>query len=61
MLRNVSKNVCDPATATLRNVKQTGLWEPNPPKNVFMQIQNYVNNTEILAHELVGGESEMLV
>ena len=37
--------------------RQTGLWEPNPPKNVqvFLQILNPLNDAEILASELVGG------
>ena len=41
----------------------TGLWKPNPQKNlqVFLQILNLVNNAEILAPELVGGPSEMVV
>ena len=44
-------------------LRQTGLWEPNPPKNVqvFLQILNTVKNAEILAPELVGGQSEMVV
>ena len=44
-------------------LRQTGLWEPNPPKNVqvFLQILNPVNDAEILAPELVGGQSEMVV
>ena len=44
-------------------LRQTGLWEPNPQKNVqvFLQIQNPVNNAEILAPESVGGQSEMVV
>ena len=39
------------------------LWEPNPPKNmqVFLKILNPVNDAEILAPELVGGQSEMVV
>ena len=43
--------------------KQTGLWEPSPPKNmqVFLQILNPVNDVEILAPKLVGGQSEMVV
>ena len=44
-------------------LRQTGLWEPNPPKNlqVFVQILNPVSDAEILAPELVGGQSEMVV
>ena len=44
-------------------LRQTGLWEPNPPNNVqvFLQILNPVNDAEILAPELVGGQSEMVV
>ena len=44
-------------------LRQTGLWELNPPKNVqvFLQILNPVKNAEILAPELVGGQSEMVV
>ena len=44
-------------------LRQTGLWEPNPPKNVkvFLQILNPVKNAEILAPESVGGQSEMVV
>ena len=44
-------------------LRQTGVWEPNPPQNVkvFLQIQNLVKNAEILAPELVGGQSEMVV
>ena len=44
-------------------LRQTGLWEPNPPKNVqvFLQILNPVKNAEILAPELLGGQSEMVV
>ena len=44
-------------------LRQTGRWEPNPPKNVqvFLQILNPVKIAEILAHELVGGQSEMVV
>ena len=42
-------------------LRQKGLWEPNPPKNVhvFLQILNPVNDAEILAPELVAGQSEM--
>ena len=44
-------------------LRQTGLWEPYPPNNVqiFLQILNPVNDAEILAPELVGGQSEMVV
>ena len=37
--------------------------EPNPQKSVqeFLQILNPVNDAEILAPELVGGQSEMVV
>ena len=44
-------------------LRQTGLWEPNPQKNCkyFLQILNPVNDAEILAPELVGGRSEMVV
>ena len=44
-------------------LRQTGPWVPNPPKNVqvFLQILNPVNDAEILAPELVGGQSEMVV
>ena len=44
-------------------LRQTGLWKPNPPKNVqvFVQILNPVSDAEILAPELVGGRSEMVV
>ena len=46
-----------------------GFFETNrsvgahPPKNVqvFLQILNPVNNAEILAPELLGGQSEMVV
>ena len=43
--------------------KQTGLWEPNRLKRfqVFLQVLNPVNIAEILAPELVGGQSEMVV
>ena len=43
--------------------RQTGLWKPKPPKNmhVFFKIRNPVNNEEILAPELVGSQSEMVV
>jgi hypothetical protein len=38
-------------------LRQTGTWEPKPPKNVqvFFQILNPMNDVEILAHELVVG------
>ena len=44
-------------------LRQTGLWEPNPPKNlqVFLQILNPVKNAEILAPESVGGQIETVV
>ena len=44
-------------------LRQTCLWEPNPPKNVqvFWQILNHVTDAEILAPELVDGQSEMVV
>ena len=44
-------------------LRQTGWWEPNPQKimQVFLQILNPVNDAEILASELVGGQSEMVV
>ena len=44
-------------------LRQTGLLVPNPPKNlqVFLQILNPVKIAEILAPELVGGQSEMVV
>ena len=44
-------------------LRQTGLWEPNPLTNlqIFLQILNPVNDAEILAPELVGGKSEMVV
>ena len=44
-------------------LRQTGLWEPNPPTNlqVFLQILNLVKIAEILAPELVGGQIEMVV
>ena len=44
-------------------LRQTGLWELNPPTNVqvFLQIRNPVNNEEILAPELVGYQGEMVV
>ena len=47
----------------LKFLRQTGLWEPDPPKNVqvFFQILNPVNNAEILAPELLDGQSEMVV
>ena len=44
-------------------LRQTGLWEPNPSKNVqvFLHILNPVNNAEILAPQLLGGQREMVV
>ena len=44
-------------------LRQTGLWEPDPPKNVqvFLQILNPVKNAEILAPELLGGQIRMVV
>ena len=44
-------------------LRQTGLWEPNPPKNVqvFVQILNHVSDAEILAPVLVRDQSEMVV
>ena len=43
--------------------RQTGLWEPNPQKyvQIFLQILNPANDAEILAPELVDGQSEMVV
>ena len=43
--------------------RQTDLWEPTPQKNVqvFWQILNPVNYAEILAPELLGGQSVMMV
>ena len=43
--------------------RQTGLWEPNSPQKmqVILQILNPVNNAEILAPELVGDQSELVV
>ena len=39
-------------------LRQTGMWEPNPQKNVlvFLQILNPVNYADILAPELVGSQ-----
>ena len=58
--QNRPKQKCSNCLAFLR---QIGLWEPNPPKNVhvFLQILNPVNDAEILAPELVGGQSAMLM
>ena len=44
-------------------LRQTGLWEPNQQKNVqvVLQILNPVNHAEILEHEFIGGQSEMVV
>ena len=44
-------------------LRHTCFWEPNPPKNVqvFLQFLNPVNNAEILAPELVGGQSGMVL
>ena len=44
-------------------LRKTGLWKPNPQKyvHVFLHILNPVNNVDILAPELVGGQSEMVV
>ena len=42
----------------LRKNKCVGAF---PPKNVFLQILKSVNDLEILAPELVGGQSEMVV
>ena len=44
-------------------LRQKGLWEPYPKTNVqvFFQILNPVNDAEILAPELVGGQTEMAV
>ena len=44
-------------------LRQTGLWEPNPQKyvQIFLQILNPANDAEILAPELVDGQSEMVV
>ena len=43
--------------------RQLVLWKPNCHKNVqvFFQILNPVHNAQILASELVGGQSEMMV
>ena len=42
---------------------QTAPLKPNPPKNVetFLQIPNRVQHTEILAPELEGDQSEIIV
>ena len=53
----------------MENFHFLGFFETNrsvgahPPKNVqvFLQILNPVNNAEILAPELVGDQSEMVV
>ena len=44
-------------------LRPTVLCEPNPRKNLqlFLQILNPLNDTQILAPELVGGQSEMVV
>ena len=44
-------------------LRQTGQWEPTPPKmcKYFLQILNPVNNAEILAPALVGYQSEMVL
>ena len=44
-------------------MRKLGLWEPNPPKNiqVLLKIINPVTNTEMLAPELVGDQSEIVV
>ena len=43
--------------------RQMALWEPNPQKSVqiLLQILNPITNTEILAPESVGDQSEMVV
>ena len=44
-------------------LRQTALWEQNPQKSVQITLQflNPVNNTNILAPELEGDQSEMVV
>ena len=44
-------------------LRQTALLELNPSKNVliFMHIVSSATNTDILAPELVGDQSEMVV
>ena len=41
-------------------LRQTGLWEPNPKKNVqvIVQILNPVNDGEIWAPQLLSGQTE---
>ena len=44
-------------------LRQIDLWDPDSQINyqVFFQIQNPVNSAEILARELIGVQSEMVV
>ena len=41
-------------------MRRTGLWEPNPTKNVqiFLQILNPVNDADVLAPDLIGGQEK---